>query len=330
VLLRQSREGSEVAGHLLDYRRAVKAAEYLRSWLGTCGGDLRVHPTYHSARVVTGRLSCEGPNLQQVTKSLRPAFVPSPGFLIADLDYSQIEMRAAAFIARCQPMIEAFQRGDDLHRLLAAKITGKDPADVTPVERQAGKAGNFGFLFGMGSGGFMEYAETNYGVAFSEIQAAEVRRAFFDQWLGIEAWHARAVARANHTEQVINPLGRVRRLPMIHDGNLGLAAHAERQAINAPVQSFASDILGIAASSIEGTLPGSLAVPDVRIVATVHDSLVVEVPQGDWARATGRCMRRMLDVAPVLARLGCHLDVPLAVEASVGTRWGLADVGTIR
>jgi DNA polymerase I-like protein with 3'-5' exonuclease and polymerase domains len=268
--MRQARDGSEVAELLLDYRRAVKASEYLRSWVSSCDQDWEIHPTYHAGRVLTGRLSCEGPNLQQVTKVLKPAFIPRPGYLLAELDYSQIEMRAAAFIARCQPMLEAFQRGDDLHRLLAAKITGKDPADVTPVERQAGKAGNFGFLFGMGPSGFQEYAELNYGVVFTEAQATEVRRAFFDQWLGIEAWHARAVARAHYTERVVSPLGRVRRLPMIHDGNQGLAAHAERQAINSPVQSFASDVMMLAAASIEGTLPGSVAVPGARIVATVR------------------------------------------------------------
>ena len=105
---------------------------------------------------------------------------------------------------------------------------------------------------------------------------------------------------------------------------------AERMGINSPVQGFASDIMQIASASIEGTLPGYEPVPDVRIVATVHDSIVAEVPEDDWKRATGRMMRRMLDVEPVLRRMGCDLDVPLGVEAVVGTRWGLGDVGTIQ
>ena len=96
------------------------------------------------------------------------------------------------------------------------------------------------------------------------------------------------------------------------------------------MQSFASDLLLTAAASIEGNLPGYDPVPDVRLLATVHDDLVAEVPEDDWKRATARMMRRMLDLDPVLHRLGCNLDVPLAVTAKVGTRWGKEDVGIIK
>lgn len=329
VLIRQQRAGSEVAGLLLEHRQAVKSLEFLTAWLQVVTPDHRVHATYHVGRVVTGRLSASDPNVQQITKSLKPAFIPRPGYLIAELDYSQIELRAAAFVADCLPMKRAFIEGQDLHRLIAATITGKAPQDVTPVERQGGKAANFGFLYGQGADGFREYAETNYGVSFTPDEAHRVRDAFFERWDGMGQWHARQVARAHATGQVVSPIGRVRRLPDIHDGNPSVSGHAERSALNAPVQGFASDIMQIAAASIEGRLPGHAPVPGVAIIATVHDSIVVEVPEDDWQIATGRCMRRMLDVAPVLARMGCHLDVPLAVEASVSTRWGLGDVGVI-
>lgn len=330
VLMRQAREGSEVALHLLEHRRATKRIEYLDSWLGQVTDEGRIHATYHAGRVVTGRLSSSDPNMQQVTASLKPAFVPRPGYGIADLDYSQIELRGAAFIARCEPMLQAFRDGLDLHTILASFVVGKPVEEVSPFERQGGKAGNFGFLYGMEALGFMEYAETTYGVAFSEAQAVDVRKAFFERWEGMAAWHERQVRRAQQTGQVVSPLGRVRRLPAIFDGNPSIASHAERQAINSPVQGFASDLMQIAAASIEGNLPGYSPVPDVRLVATVHDSIVAEVPLDDWQRATGRMMRRMLDLDPVLSRMGCHLDVPLAVEAKVGSRWGLADIGSIK
>lgn len=329
VLIRQARDGSEVAERLLEFRRASKRAEFLDSWLGYVTPEGLIHATYHAGRVVTGRLSASDPNMQQVTASLKPAFIPRPGYLIAELDYSQIEMRAAAFVSRCEPMIEAFRAGKDLHRSLAAEVTGLPESEVDSEQRQRAKAGNFGFLFGMEALGFQTYAEVNYGVRVTEEEAQDVRAAFFDRWQGMAAWHERQVRRARATGQVVSPIGRVRRLPLIHDGNPSLANHAERQAINSPVQGFASDLMQMAAASIEGNLPGHDPVPDVRIVGTIHDSIVTEVPADDWKRATGRCMRRMLDLAPVLERMECHFDVPLAVEAKVGTRWGLADVGTI-
>lgn len=330
ALTRQARAGFKVAQMLLDYRAATKAQEFLNSWLRFVTPGGRIHATYHAGRVVTGRLSCSDPNMQQVTKSLKPAFIPRPGYLIADLDYSQIELRAAAFIARCEPMLQAFREGQDLHRLLASQITEKDPGDVDDEERQAGKSANFGLLYGMSADGFREYAEDVYGVFFTDDEAAEVRDAFFTTWEGMADWHDKMIRRAERTGQVVSPIGRVRRVPAIHDGNGYLRGRAERQAINSPVQSFASDMMQMAAASIEGNLPGHSPVPGARLVGTVHDSILVEVPEGDWKRTAGRCMRRMLDLDPVLQKMGCELDVPLAVEARIGTRWGLADIGTIR
>lgn len=326
VLVRQARAGSEVAQRLLDYRDADKRAQFLTGWLSLDQGE-RIHSTYHAGRVVTGRLSSSDPNMQQVTRSLKPAFVPSPGYLLAELDHSQIELRAAAFIARCEPMLQAFRDGEDLHSLIAQRITGRE--QVTKEERQGGKAANFGFLYGQESAGFREYAETNYGVTFTPDEAVAVRQAFFDRWDGMAQWHARVAAQARRTGQVVSPLGRVRRVPDIWSTIAYEQGAAERKAINSPVQGFASDLMQLGAASIEGTLPGSFPVPEVRVVATVHDSVVIEVPEDNWQQATGRCMRRMLDVTQVIARMGCILDVPLAVEATVGTRWGLGDVGTI-
>lgn len=140
VLTRQARQGSEVADLLLSHRAHVKKLEFLRSWLAQAAPNGRIYATYNAGSVVTGRLSSSGPNMQQVTKSLKPAFIPSPGHYFAELDYSQIELRVAAYVARCEPMLEAYRREDDLHTLMAARISGKSPQDVTKAERQAGKA----------------------------------------------------------------------------------------------------------------------------------------------------------------------------------------------
>lgn len=330
VLRRQARNGAEVAETLLVYRGASKQLEFLNSWLDLVTPRSRIHTTYWAGRVVTGRLSSSEPNMQQVTKSLKPAFLPSPGYVIAELDYSQIELRAAAFISRCEPMLAAYRAGQDLHTLMAAQVTGKRPEDVTKEERQSGKAGDFGLLYGMSPGGFMDYADDVYGVVLTEEEALRMHAAFFQLWDGMANWHRRVVREAHAYGQVTSPLGRVRRLPDLQSGNGYLVGQAERQAINSPVQGFASDLMQLAAASIEGYLPGHSAVPEIRLVGTVHDSIVVEVPEEDWKRGTARCMRRMLDLAPVLERMGCLLDVPLGVEASVGSRWGQSDVGVIK
>lgn len=330
VLARQAREGSEVATHLLSFRGAVKRLEYLRSWRDKVSRDGTIHATYNAGSVLTGRLSSSEPNMQQVTKALKPAFTASPGYYLAELDYSQIELRVAAFISRCEPMMRAFKSGEDLHRLIAARINAKDPEEVTARERQQGKAANFGLIYGMGARGFQEYAETAYGVHFTEQEAHQVHDAFFEMWDGIREWHMRAVAQARQSGQISSPIGRVRRVPDVWDGNEYLASSAERQAINSPVQGFASDIMQIAAACIEGTLAGVEPVRGARLVGTVHDSILVEVEADRWEEVTAACKRAMEREVPlVLERMGCEFDVPLVADAEVGTRWGVTDIGEL-
>lgn len=327
VLNRQSREGSEVATRLLTLRQASKRQEFLRSWMELVSPRSRIHASYNVGRVSTGRLSSSDPNLQQVTKALKPAFIPSPGYYIAEIDFSQIELRIAAFIARCVPMMEAYQRGDDLHRLMAAEVTGKTPEEITGEERQKAKAANFGFVFGQESFGFMNYAEAGYGVLMTLEEAEKMRNAFFDRWEGMAQWHNAVSRQVRRDGYITSPIGRVRRLEDALGNDAYLVAEAERKAINSPVQSFASDIMQMTAADIGGQFGNP--VPRVQIVGTVHDSLVVELPIDDWQRSVGRVMKRMINPHHLLERLGCRLDVPLAVEASVGTRWGLSDVATV-
>lgn len=357
VLAKQARAGSEVAEWLLELRQASKRLEFLRVWKTLVGRDGRIHSTYHSSSVVSGRLSSSSPNMQQVTKSLRPAFVPVPGRVIVDLDYSQIELRVAAYIARSEPMLQAYRDGQDLHTIMAAAIVRQgrvndevdrrmaadptldrdrvhaeveeqvqpDLTSVTKVQRQAGKAANFGLLYGMGSYGFQIYAEDVYGVSFTEQEAVDVHRAFFDTWDGLRQWHAKVVARLPDTGEVTSPIGRVRRLPGVWSE--GQRGSAERQAINSPVQGFASDLMQMSAASIAGKLPGIPRVEGADLVGTVHDSIVLEVDEERWREIVAECQRRMVRVVDYLAsHFHVTMDVPLEADASVSTRWGLGDL----
>lgn len=328
VLNRQAMDGSEVAAALLDLRSHEKKAEFLSSWLDKVSPAGRIHASYHVGWAVSGRLSSSHPNMQQVTGELKPAFVPSPGYVMAEIDYSQIELRVAAYISGCEAMREAFNAGDDLHRLFAARLNNKPVQEVTKEERRSAKAGNFGLLFGMSPKGFVDYAEAAYGVVLTLEEAHAMHSTFFDMWSGLREWHVRAEAELMRTGQVVSPLGRVRRPDLGYDDRS--RGDAVRQAINSPVQGTASDLMQLAASSIEGNLPGVAPVPGVRLVGTVHDSIMVELPQDDWERAARDCQERMATITDyVRSAFGVHIDVPLASEAKIGTRWGLDDVATL-
>lgn len=328
VLIAQQRQGSPAADALLRHRDATKTLEFLRSWLELRDPNNVIHATYNVGFVKTGRLSSSNPNVQQISSRLKPAFVPRPGHVLLDLDYSQVELRVAAFISRSQPMIEAFQRGDDLHRLLAAKIAGKAPEDVTSLERKRAKAGNFGLLYGMSPGGFQSYAATAYDVSLTLAEAQAVHSAFFEMWDGMRQWHERAKRRAYERGYVTSPIGRTQWLSDLYSKSSFKSSHAERNALNSPVQGFGSDLMQMAAASIMGTLPGYPLprVEGAHVVATVHDEICIEVPEDRWQEILIECKRRMEDVNTFLRPLDCQMDVPIVAGPSAGTRWGVHDL----
>ena len=311
-----------VAALVLKQRKASKRAEFTGAWLQYVTEAGLIHAQYNTG-MATGRLSSSGPNMQQVNKKLRPCFIPhSDEWVIADFDFSQIELRVAAFISRAQPMLDAFNNDEDLHRLLAAEVTGKDPEDVTPEERQMAKAVNFGLLFGLGAFGLQAYAEDSYGVTMTKDEATTFYHAYFKKWVGLKAWHAQVEARLVRDGRSISPLGRVRNF---RGGDKDLNA-----AINAPVQGTASDLMQIAIADIQGLLPagqGRGKVEDVLMVGTVHDSAVVLLPKDNWKAKAEEIKERMENLNPLLKFLGVELDVPIKIEYTVGTRWSLDDIG---
>lgn len=328
VLIAQQRQGSPAADALLRHRDATKTLEFLRSWLELRDPNNVIHATYNVGFVKTGRLSSSNPNVQQISARLKPAFIPRPGHVLLDLDYSQVELRVAAFISRSEPMIEAFQRGDDLHRLLAAKIAGKAPEDVTSLERKRAKAGNFGLLYGMSPGGFQSYAATAYDVSLTLAEAQAVHSAFFEMWDGMRQWHERSKRRAYERGYVTSPIGRTQWLSDLYSKSSFKSSHAERNALNSPVQGFGSDLMQMAAASIMGTLPGYPLprVEGAHVVATVHDEICIEVPEDRWQEILIECKRRMEDVNTFLRPLDCQMDVPIVAGPSAGTRWGVHDL----
>lgn len=322
VLKKLKARGYEFVEPLLRHREHAKRIGFYDDWLARAVNG-RIHAAYKPAHVVTGRTSSEGPNMQQVSKSLRPCFTPPEGWLSVEVDQSQIELRIAAELSyrvtkgKVTPrMMNAYLKGEDLHTLMASRVTGKRQDTITKEERFHAKAANFGFLYGMMAPKFVEQAWRDYQIEFTLQEAEELREAFFAQWPELALWHEhqRKIARKGY---VRNLLGRKRRLPQIHSSNEYEVGEAERMAINAPVQSLASDLVLLGVIDCQRLLDSRNAL----IVGTVHDSVLLEVRR-ESVRDTIKLTSNALLHPNLKKRFGVELTVPLEVEYAVGRFWG--------
>jgi DNA polymerase-1 len=273
----------------------------------------RIHTRFDQAVAATGRLSSSDPNLQNIPvrsefgRLIRGAFIAPPGHVILSADYSQIELRVLAHLAQDSELLEAFRSGGDVHVRTAALIFDKSPAEVTADERRAAKTINFGVLYGMGDSALAKQ------LRIPREEAARFISAYFKRYSGVARFMDQTVEEARKGGAVRSLLGRRRFLPNLRSSNRALRAEAERVARNTPIQGTAADILKLAMVA--------LGVDDdertgARLVLTVHDELVFEVPEGT-AGAAGELIReRMASVV--------ELDVPLGVDVGFGRSWAEA------
>ncbi|MBN1440952.1 MAG: DNA polymerase I [Anaerolineales bacterium] len=274
----------------------------------------RVHTSYNQTGTVTGRLSSSDPNLQNIpTRSeegrrIRRAFVPSPGGRLLSIDYSQIELRLAAHMARDPGMTEAFRRGEDIHAATAAAVYGVPLADVTSAMRRHAKAVNFGLLYGQTAFGLTRSTDLTLS------EAEDFIGKYFERFSGIRDFVENIKRQAAQTGYVETMLGRRRYFPELSGaGRLDAAARnrAEREAINAPVQGSAADLMKLAMIR----LPDALAEAGLaaRMILQVHDELVLDCPAAEIPEAA-RIVRRIME--GVLS-----ISVPLVADAKQGENW---------
>lgn len=267
----------------------------------------RIHAHYHQLCANgVGRFSCSGPNVQQVPHDprFRKAFVAPEGRRLVIADLSQIELRIMAKLSGDKRMLEAYRNGEDLHRLTASLVAGVPLAEVTKAQRQMSKAVNFGLCYGMSANGLRTYALNSYGVAMSQEDAETFRRRYFEAYSGVTAFHWRQDREARGAMETRTLLGRCRRWA---DANMGLPELA-----NSPDQGTGADILKRAMVLVRPTLLRAGA----HLVASVHDELVVEAPEG--------CADEVKDaVRDALISAGVDLleTVPVDAEAAVGATW---------
>ena len=315
VLRDLSMKGYELPKLLLQYKDvATRNKMFLNRWEDDCY-ESRIHPSFNLTNVVSGRTSCNNPNLQQVprTKDIRSLFSGAPGMILFEADYSQLELRIAAHYANDKTMLRIYHNKGDIHTETAKLFTnGREP---TKEERGKAKAVNFGFLYGMQAKKFVAYALNSYGQVFTQNEAEHIRNLFFAKYSRLLPWHAEQEQLCELQGGISNMFGRFRRLPLIYSDNKWERASAARRAINTPVQGSGSDLLISAVTQINKELKGI-----AWIGATVHDSIIGEchVEDKDFVDET---IRRIMLHPKVLDDFGVELRVPLDVDIGWGP-WG--------
>lgn len=271
----------------------------------------RIHTSYQQAVAATGRLSSSDPNLQNIPvrtaegRRIRQAFVASPGYKLLAADYSQIELRIMAHLAKDEGLLHAFRNDLDVHRATAAEVFGVALADVTSDQRRSAKAINFGLIYGMSAFGLAKQ------IGVDRKQSQDYIDRYFTRYPGVLAYMERTRAQAAEQGFVETLFGRRLYLPDINAKNPALRKGAERTAINAPMQGTAADIIKRAMVAVDNWLTDSKL--DARVILQVHDELVLEVREDLVEQVKDEIRGYMSGAA--------DLDVPLLVEVGVGSNW---------
>ena len=303
---------------ILEKRNAEKALTFLKDWKsrhinGRIYGNFNLHTT------VTGRTSCNGPNLQQVprNKELKSLFNSTEGWKFIQLDFSQIELRFAGTVAGVQAMIEAYKNKEDLHTNMAKIITKKEVIDKQ--DRTGAKAANFGYLYGMMAKSFVEYAQITYGLRLSVGEAKQIRQAFFNVNKELLPYYKKIARELVDYGIITNIFGRRYKV-----GHAHLTTPLERQeytrkGINFTVQSSASDYVLMGLIEVHHKTKNN---PDVKILGTVHDSILLEIKDNKYLDNNLRYIKDIME-NPILLNhyYGNKLPIDITVDCEVGA-WG--------
>ena len=306
-------EGHKLPNTVLEFRQLAKLkstyTDALTAAINPQTG--RVHTSYSQAAASTGRLSSTDPNLQNIPvrteegRKIRKAFVPKKGHVLISADYSQIELRILAHVAKIDSLKQAFHDGQDIHALTASQVFGEPIEGMDPMTRRNAKAINFGIIYGISAFGLARQLNIPNGEAKTYINA------YFDKYPGIKAYMERTKTQAREEGFVSTLFGRKCHTKGINDRNPNMRGFAERAAINAPIQGGAADIIKRAMIQVPGALMD--AGLKARMLLQVHDELVFEVPKEE-AEDTISVVKATMEGA-------AKLDVPLVVDAGTGMSW---------
>ena len=307
-----------VVADVLRHRELQKLkSTYTDTLPDLIGPDGRIHTTWNQMGTATGRLASSRPNLQNIPirsdfgREIRKAFVAARGSILVAFDYSQLELRIAADLAKDEKMIDAFRRGLDIHRLTAAEVNDLPIEEVTPELRYRAKALNFGVLYGMGARSFAESA------GISRDEAQHFIEEYFRDFQGIARFVTETKAMAHERGFTKTAFGRKRFFPDLAATNFRLAREAERMAVNHPIQGTAADIMKRAMIDIDRSIVERGRGEDARLLLQIHDELVFEVRKTEVKTLVPEIQRLMESVwkGAVLMR----------AEVKRGANWGIIE-----
>ena len=316
VLLGLADQGHDLPGRILEWRQLQKLkSTYADALVNDINPETgRVHTSFAMAIASTGRLSSTDPNLQNIPirteegSRIRHAFIAEPGNVLVSADYSQIELRLLAHVADLPVLKESFANGEDIHARTASEVFGIPMAGMDPMTRRRAKAINFGIIYGISGFGLARQLGVSPGEARGYIDR------YFERYPGIRTYMDRTKEEARANGYVVSPFGRRCWVPGIADKNGARRAYAERQAINAPLQGGAADIIKRAMASLPAVF--SEAGLTSRLLLQVHDELLFEAPFNE-AEKLAEIVRTVMENAAVLT-------VPLVVETGIGRTWAEA------
>lgn len=304
-----------IVEQILDYRTLTKLkSTYADGLLKEISADGRIHTNFQMTVTATGRLSSTEPNLQNIPvrrelgAQIRRMFVASPGKVLVDADYSQIELRLLAHIANDETMIAAFRSGEDIHAVTASQVFGVPLAEVTPLQRSHAKAVNFGIVYGISAFSLAQ----DIGVFQSEAKA--YMDSYFAKYHGVRAYMTRVVEQAKADGYVTTLFGRRRDLPELKSSNFNLRSFGERVALNMPIQGTAADIIKAAMVRVDARMRAEKL--QARLLLQVHDELIVECPAEEAETVKAILVDEMEHVV--------DYRVPLLVDAKIGASWAEA------
>ena len=300
---------------ILDYRTLTKLkSTYADGLLKEISADGRIHTNFQMTVTATGRLSSTEPNLQNIPvrrelgAQIRKMFVASPGKVLVDADYSQIELRLLAHIANDETMIAAFRSGEDIHAVTASQVFGVPLAEVTPLQRSHAKAVNFGIVYGISAFSLAQ----DIGVFQNEAKA--YMDSYFAKYHGVRDYMTRVVEQAKADGYVTTLFGRRRDLPELKSSNFNLRSFGERVALNMPIQGTAADIIKAAMVRVDARMRAEHL--QARLLLQVHDELIVECPTEEAETVKAILTEEMEHVV--------DYRVPLLVDAKIGASWAEA------
>ncbi len=311
-VLEKLAEEHAVVDDILQYRTLSKLnSTYAEGLLNFISADGRIHGTFNQTVTATGRLSSTEPNLQNIPirtelgRRFRRVFIPKPGCVFLDADYSQVELRILASLSGDEQLIAAYQHADDIHAVTASQVFHVPLSEVTPQLRRNAKAVNFGIVYGISAFGLSE------GLSISRKEAKSYIERYFETYPGVKTYLDGEVAYAKEHGYVKTIFGRRRPIPEIKSSNFMRRNFGERVAMNSPIQGAAADIMKKAMNEVRAALQEEGL--QSRIVLQVHDELLLEVPEAEADRVEKLLTEKMQQAV--------QLRVELVADAKRGMNW---------